>query len=71
MLLQWVDDEVETVHADASVCIAMSDAPMLWTYEITKCSTRVDFFRLPIHKCMQGRLHTRNVRADGNQLNHK
>jgi hypothetical protein len=29
ILLQWVGDEVEQVHADASACIAMADAPVL------------------------------------------
>jgi hypothetical protein len=32
ILLQWMDDEVETVHADTSACIAMADVPVLWTY---------------------------------------
>jgi hypothetical protein len=29
MLLQWVGDEVEQVHADASACIVVADAPVL------------------------------------------
>jgi hypothetical protein len=32
MLLQWVGDEVEIEHADTLACIAMADAPVLWTY---------------------------------------
>jgi hypothetical protein len=44
MLLQWVGDEVEQVHADASARIAMADAPVLWTYETAACLTGVDFF---------------------------
>jgi hypothetical protein len=43
MLLQWVGNEVETINADTSACIAMADAPLLWTYETTKRLTRVDF----------------------------
>jgi hypothetical protein len=43
MLLQWVGDDVEQVHADASACIAMADAPVLWTYETATCLTVVDF----------------------------
>jgi hypothetical protein len=39
MLLQWVSDDVEQVHADASVCIAVVDAPLLWTYETATCLT--------------------------------
>jgi hypothetical protein len=43
MLQQWVGDEVEQVHANASTCIAMADAPVLWTYETATCLTGVDF----------------------------
>jgi hypothetical protein len=39
MLLQWVDDEVETVYADALACIAIADVSVLSTYETTKCLT--------------------------------
>jgi hypothetical protein len=39
MLLQWVGDHVEQVHDDASACIAMADAPVLWTYETATCLT--------------------------------
>jgi hypothetical protein len=43
MLIQWVGDDVEQVHADVSACIAMADAPVLWTYETATCLTGVDF----------------------------
>jgi hypothetical protein len=43
MLLQWVGDDVEQVYADASACIAMADAPLLWTYETATCLIGVDF----------------------------
>jgi hypothetical protein len=43
MLIQWVGDDVEQVHADVSTCIAVADAPVLWTYEIATCLTGVDF----------------------------
>jgi hypothetical protein len=43
MLIQWVGDDVEQVHADASACIAVADAPVLWTYETAMCLTGVDF----------------------------
>jgi hypothetical protein len=39
MLLQWVGDDIEQVHADASACIAVANAPILWTYETTTCLT--------------------------------
>jgi hypothetical protein len=43
MLLQWVGDDVEQVHADALACIVVFDTPVLWTYETTTCLTGVDF----------------------------
>jgi hypothetical protein len=43
MLLQWVGDDVEQVHDDASACITMVDAPILWTYETATCLIGVDF----------------------------
>jgi hypothetical protein len=43
MLIQWVGDDVEQVHADVSACIAVANAPVLWTYEIATCLTGVDF----------------------------
>jgi hypothetical protein len=43
MLLQWVGDDVEQVHADVSAYIVMADVPILWTYESATCLTGVDF----------------------------
>jgi hypothetical protein len=39
MLIQLVGDDVEKVHADALACIAIVDAPVLWTYETAICLT--------------------------------
>jgi hypothetical protein len=43
IVIQWVGDDVEQVHADVSACIAVADAPVLWTYETATCLTGVDF----------------------------
>jgi hypothetical protein len=43
MLLEWVGDNVDQVHADASACIVVADAPVLWTYETATCLTGVNF----------------------------
>jgi hypothetical protein len=40
---KWLGDDIEQVHADASVCISMADAPIVWTYETATCLTRVHF----------------------------
>jgi hypothetical protein len=44
MLIQWVGDDIEQVHADVSICITVADAPVLCTYETATCLTGVDFF---------------------------
>jgi hypothetical protein len=43
MLIQWVGDDIEQVHADVSAYIVVADAPVLWTYETATCLTGVDF----------------------------
>jgi hypothetical protein len=43
MLIQWVGDDIEQVHADVSACIAVVDAPVICTYETATCLTGVDF----------------------------
>jgi hypothetical protein len=43
MLIQWVGDDIEQVHADVSAYIAVADAPVLWAYEIATCLTGVYF----------------------------
>jgi hypothetical protein len=40
MLIQWVGDNI---HVDVSACIAVADAPVLWTYETATCLIGVDF----------------------------
>jgi hypothetical protein len=42
MLIQWIGDDVEQVHADVSAYIAVVDAPVLLTYETAPCLTGVD-----------------------------
>jgi hypothetical protein len=39
MLLQWVGDDIEQVYADASACIVVVDAPVIWIYETATCLT--------------------------------
>jgi hypothetical protein len=44
MMLQWVGNELEQVHVDASTCIVVADAPVHRTYKTTTCLTWVDFY---------------------------
>ena len=41
-LIQWVGDEVEIVYVDASACVAMANAPVIWSYDTARCLTGVD-----------------------------
>jgi hypothetical protein len=41
-LIQWVDDEVEVVHADNSVCVALADSLVDWQHPNATCLTGRD-----------------------------
>ena len=41
-LIQWVDDEVEVVHADNSACVALADASVDWQHPHATCLTGQD-----------------------------
>jgi hypothetical protein len=36
-LIQWIDDEIEVVHADAVTYIALADAMDDWQHRSTQC----------------------------------
>jgi hypothetical protein len=36
-LIQWIDDEIEVVHAGASAYIALADATADWQHGSTQC----------------------------------
>lgn len=71
MLRQWIGDEVETIQVDASACIAMVDAPVLWTYESAKCLSGVDFSDYQFISVHNGEFTTVVLELMENQLNHK
>jgi len=41
-LIQWVDDQVEVVEADNSVCVAMTKTPVDWQLGNMQCLTGRD-----------------------------
>jgi hypothetical protein len=41
-LIQWIDDEIEVVHADASAYIALADATADWQHGGAQCLSRRD-----------------------------
>jgi hypothetical protein len=47
-LIQWVGDEVEIVHGDASPCVAVADSPTMDNHENLKCLTGLEFFNLKL-----------------------
>jgi hypothetical protein len=71
MLIQWVGDEVENVHVDASPCIAMADAPVLWTYEPAKFLSGVDLSDYQFISVYKGEFTTVPLEPMKNWLNHK
>jgi hypothetical protein len=54
-LIQWVGDEVEIVHGDASACVAMADSSTMDNHENLKCLTSLDLSNLkPIDSTKDG-----------------
>jgi hypothetical protein len=41
-LIQWIDDEVEVVHTDASAYIALADVMADWQHRSTQCLSGKD-----------------------------
>jgi hypothetical protein len=41
-LIQWIDDEIEVVHADALAYIALADATTDWQYGSAQCLSGKD-----------------------------
>ena len=41
-LIQWVDDEVEVIHADNSACVALAEASVDWQHPNATCLTGRD-----------------------------
>jgi hypothetical protein len=45
-LIQWVGDEVEIVHGDASACVAVTDSSTMDNHDNLKCLTDLDLSNL-------------------------
>ena len=41
-LIQWVGDEVEVVHGDASACVTVADSTSMSDHKNLKCLTDLD-----------------------------
>jgi hypothetical protein len=47
-LIQWVGDEVEIVHGDASSCVAVAESSTMDNHENLKCLTGLDLSNLKL-----------------------
>jgi hypothetical protein len=47
-LIQWVGDEVEIVHGDASACVAVTDSSTMDNHDNLKCLTDLDLSNLKL-----------------------
>jgi hypothetical protein len=47
-LIQWVGNEVEVVHGDASACVALADSSTMDNHENLKCLTGLDLSNLKL-----------------------
>jgi hypothetical protein len=47
LLIQWVGDEVEIVHGDASACVAVADSSTMENHNL-KCLTDLDLSNLKL-----------------------
>jgi hypothetical protein len=69
LLIQWIDDEIEVVHADTSAYIASVDATVDWQHESTHCLsgndllgydflsvTKDGFVHVSVHPTFEARL---------------
>jgi hypothetical protein len=59
------------MHANASACIAMVDAPILWTYETVKCLRAVDFSYYRFISIYMEGFTSVMLESMENRLNHK
>jgi hypothetical protein len=71
MLLQWVRDDVEKVHANASTCIATTDAHILWTYDTVACLIGVNFYDYQFISINRRGIIPIKLEAMENRLNYK
>jgi hypothetical protein len=46
LFIQWIDDEIDVVHADASAYIALPDATVDWHYGSTQCLSGKRSYRI-------------------------
>jgi hypothetical protein len=68
-LIQWVGDDVEVVHTDASACVAMTNSS-IWTHEDVKCLSGLDLSDFDFLSVSNDGFLPVHVKLVENQLNH-
>ena len=69
MLIRWVGNEVEIVHADVSSCVAMADSPS-WTHYDIKCLSGKDISESDFLSVSKSGFIPVNVKLVAHHLNH-
>jgi hypothetical protein len=70
ILIQWVGDDVEVVHADTLACVAMAN-PSIWTHEDVKCLLGLDLLDYNFLGVSKDGFVPIHVKPMENQLNHR
>jgi hypothetical protein len=68
-LIQWVNDDVEVIHADTSTCVAIVDSS-IWTHDDVKCFSGLDLSDCDFLSVSKDGFVPVHVKSIENQLNH-
>jgi hypothetical protein len=68
-LIQWVGNDIEVVHADTLVCVAMADYS-IWTHENVKCLSGLDLSDYDFLSVSKDSFVPIHVKPVENRLNH-
>ena len=69
-LVQWVDDDVEIVHGDASACFALADNTSIGVHDDVKCLSGLDLSDYQFISCTKNGFVPAVIKPIENRLNH-
>ena len=69
-LIQWVDDDVEIVHSDASACVALADSPFIGANDDVRCLSGLDLSDYQFISCTKNGFVPAVIKPIENRLNH-
>ena len=70
MLIQWIDDDVEVIHGDASACVAIADSCTIGAHDHVKCLSGVDISDYEYISCTKDGFVPATLKPLENRLNH-